>query len=124
MLIVLGLLVSLGTAGVPGTATVTAATVLVATGLPLELLAVTLPISTIADMARTLANVTAAGVSSTIVARQEGLLDDAVFAAGGSPDAPDEATDAPATDAAEPATASGTPSGDPTPASAEPARAR
>jgi len=79
VLIVLGLLVSLGTAGVPGTATVTAATVLVAAGLPVELLALTLPISTVADMARTLANVTAAGVTSTIVARQEGRLDDAIF---------------------------------------------
>jgi Na+/H+-dicarboxylate symporter len=42
---------------------------------------VTLPISALADMARTLANVTAAGVSATIVARQEGLLDDERFAA-------------------------------------------
>lgn len=80
LLILLALLVSFGTAGVPGTATITATTVLVALGLPLEVLAVTLPISAVADMARTLANVTAAGVSATIVARQEGRLDEAVFA--------------------------------------------
>ena len=72
--------VSIGTAGVPGTATVAAATVLAAAGLPLEFIAVTLPISMIADMARTTTNVTAAAVSATIVARQTGLLDDAIFA--------------------------------------------
>ncbi|MFC6153583.1 dicarboxylate/amino acid:cation symporter [Nocardioides yefusunii] len=78
VLAVLGVLVSVGTAGVPGVATVAAVTVLAAAGLPLEFVAVTLPISTIADMARTTTNVTAAGVSATIVARQVGLLDDDV----------------------------------------------
>jgi len=80
VLILIALLVSFGTAGVPGTATVTATTVLVAAGLPVEVMVVTLPISALADMARTLANVTAAGVSATIVARQEGVLDEARFA--------------------------------------------
>jgi L-cystine uptake protein TcyP (sodium:dicarboxylate symporter family) len=79
VLAVLGTLVSIGTAGVPGAATVSSATVLAAAGLPLEFIAVTLPISMIADMARTATNVTAAAVSSTIVARQVGLLDDEVF---------------------------------------------
>src|SRR5690606_19208880 len=76
---VLATLVSIGTAGVPGTATVAAATVLAAAGLPLEFIAVTLPISIIADMARTLNNVTAAATSATIVARQTGLLNDKIF---------------------------------------------
>jgi Na+/H+-dicarboxylate symporter len=80
LLVVLGTVVSVGTAGVPGTATVAAATVLAAAGLPLEFIAVTLPISAIADMARTVTNVTAAAVSATIVARQTGLLDDEIFA--------------------------------------------
>jgi uncharacterized protein len=75
----LGVVVSVGTAGVPGAATVAAATVLTAAGLPLEFVAVTLPISTIADMARTMTNVTAAAVSATVVARQTGLLDDDIF---------------------------------------------
>lgn len=79
VLAVLGVLVSIGTAGVPGAATVAAVTVLAAAGLPLEFVAVTLPISTIADMARTTTNVTAAGVSATVVARQVGLLDDSVL---------------------------------------------
>ena len=83
VLAVLCLLVSLGTAGVPGTATITTTTVLAAAGLPLEFLALTLPISTVADMARTLTNVTAAGVATTIVARREGRLDDAVFLSRG-----------------------------------------
>ncbi|MEN0129197.1 MAG: dicarboxylate/amino acid:cation symporter [Brevundimonas sp.] len=81
VLVVLGLLVSIGTAGVPGTATVTATTVLAAAGLPLEVIILTLPISALADMARTTNNVTSAAVAATIVARKEGRLDDAIFQA-------------------------------------------
>lgn len=81
VLAVLGTIVSIGTAGVPGAATVSSATVLAAAGLPLEFIAVTLPISMIADMARTATNVTAAAVTATVVARQTGLLDDDVFEA-------------------------------------------
>jgi len=80
VLALLATIVSIGVAGVPGTATVAAATVLAAAGLPLEFIAVTLPISMIADMARTTTNVTAAAVSATIVARQTGLLDEDIFA--------------------------------------------
>ncbi|QCX26879.1 dicarboxylate/amino acid:cation symporter [Nocardioides jishulii] len=79
VLALLGVVVSVGTAGVPGAATVAAVTVFAAAGLPLEFVAVTLPISTIADMARTATNVTAAAVSATVVARQTGLLDDEIF---------------------------------------------
>lgn len=79
VLAVLGVLVSVGTAGVPGAATVAAATVFAAAGLPLEFVAVTIPISAIADMARTATNVTAAAVSAAIVARQTGLLDEEIF---------------------------------------------
>jgi hypothetical protein len=80
VLALLALIVSVGTAGVPGAATVAAATVLSAAGLPLEFVAVTIPISIIADMARTMTNVTAAAVSATVVARQTRLLDDEIFA--------------------------------------------
>jgi Na+/H+-dicarboxylate symporter len=79
MLAVLGIVVSVGVAGVPGAATVSAATVLSAAGLPLEFVAATIPIGVIADMARTATNVTAAAVSATVVARQTGLLDDEIF---------------------------------------------
>ena len=108
VLVVLGLLVSIGTAGVPGTATITATTVLAAAGLPLEVVILTLPISALADMARTTNNVTSAAVAATIVARKEGLLDDAIFDA---PDAdvtaglelPAPADEVRAADAAQPA---------------------
>jgi Na+/H+-dicarboxylate symporter len=79
MLAVLGTIVSIGVAGVPGAATVSAATVMSAAGLPLEFVAATIPIGVIADMARTATNVTAAAVSATVVARQVGLLDDDIF---------------------------------------------
>jgi uncharacterized protein len=81
VLVLLGLIVSIGTAGVPGTATVTATTVLAAAGLPLEVIILTLPISALVDMARTTNNVTSAAVAATIVARKEGRLDDAIFRA-------------------------------------------
>jgi Na+/H+-dicarboxylate symporter len=59
VLAVLCLVVSIGIAGVPGAATVSAATVMSAAGLPLEFVAATIPIS--------------------VVARQTDLLDDAIF---------------------------------------------
>jgi Na+/H+-dicarboxylate symporter len=80
--IILGLvslLVSLGTAGVPGTATITTTTVLVAVGLPIEILLITMPIAAIADTGRTATNVTAAMIASAIVGRQEKEIDDAIF---------------------------------------------
>lgn len=89
LLALLATVVSIGTAGVPGTATVAAATVLAAAGLPLDFIAVTLPISAIADMARTATNVTAAAVSATVVAKHTGLLDEAVFRGDGELDGPD-----------------------------------
>jgi Na+/H+-dicarboxylate symporter len=78
------LLVSLGTAGVPGTATITTTSVLAAVGLPLEILAITIPIAAIADTGRTANNVTAAMIAAAIVSRQEGSLDEAVFASSSS----------------------------------------
>lgn len=80
VLALLSVIVSIGTAGVPGAATVAAATVLTAAKLPLEFVAVTIPISMLADMARTATNVTAAAVSATLVARETGSLDDEIFA--------------------------------------------
>jgi uncharacterized protein len=79
MLALVSLIVSMGTAGVPGTATVVTAAVLSAVGLPLQILVLVIPISSIADTGRTVTNISAAMVASAIVARKEGLLDDAVF---------------------------------------------
>jgi len=73
------LLVSLGTAGVPGTAIVSATAVLTAVGLPIEILVVLIPISAIAGTASTMANVSAAATAATIVARRQGALNDNIF---------------------------------------------
>jgi Na+/H+-dicarboxylate symporter len=73
------LFVSLGTAGVPGTATITTTSVLAAAGLPLEILVITIPIAAIADTGRTANNVSAAMIAAAIVARQEGGLNDDIF---------------------------------------------
>lgn len=78
-LCIISLAVSLGTAGVPGTATITSATVFSAAGLPTEIIVLLLPISSIADMARTATNVACAAVSSTIVAKKNGELDVTIF---------------------------------------------
>lgn len=79
LLAVISLFVSLGTAGVPGTATITTASVLTAMGLPLELIVLSIPISAIADTGRTATNITGAMVASAIVGRQENSLNDKIF---------------------------------------------
>ena len=79
ILAVLTLLLSLGSAGVPGIAVVSAIAVFSAVDLPIAAVILLMPINTISDMIRTLNNVTTADVAATIVARQTGLLDDAVF---------------------------------------------
>ncbi|MDR0595965.1 MAG: dicarboxylate/amino acid:cation symporter [Clostridiales Family XIII bacterium] len=76
---IMGLFVSIGVAGVPGTATIVTASVLTAVGLPLEIMVLTIPIAAIADTARTATNVTAAAVASAIVARGERVLDEDIF---------------------------------------------
>ena len=79
LLAVISLFVSLGTAGVPGTATITTASVLSAVGLPLELIVLSIPISAIADTGRTATNITGAMVAAAIVGRQESSLNDGIF---------------------------------------------
>ncbi|MCI5775226.1 MAG: dicarboxylate/amino acid:cation symporter [Aerococcus sp.] len=69
------LLVSLGTVGVPGTATITATGMLAAMGLPLEMILIIAPISGIADIFRTATNVEAAASTGIIVSSMEGELD-------------------------------------------------
>jgi Na+/H+-dicarboxylate symporter len=79
VLAVMGFFVSLGTAGVPGTATIVSASVLAAVGLPIEIMVLTIPISAIADTARTATNITGAMVASAIVARKEHDLDEDIY---------------------------------------------
>ncbi len=70
---------SFGTAGVPGTAVVMATVVLSSAGLPLEGLGYLLAIDRILDMMRTMTNVTGQMLVPVLVAREEGLLDTAVY---------------------------------------------
>lgn len=78
-LVLVALLVSLGTVGVPGTATITTTALFAAMGLPLEMVVLLAPISTLADMGRTATNVTAANSSALIVAASENQLNREVF---------------------------------------------
>jgi len=79
LLIGLTTVASIGTAGVPGTASIMATVVLSGMGLPIEGLALVLGVDTVIDMARTATNVTGAAVVSTLVAASENELDRAAF---------------------------------------------
>lgn len=79
MLIFVALLVSLGTVGVPGTATITTTAVFAAMGLPVEMVVILSPISSLADMGRTATNVTAAASSALIVAANEKEIDKDIY---------------------------------------------
>ena len=79
VLAVITLVLSLGSAGLPGIAVVSSIAVFSALNLPIAAVVLLIPINTVSDMARTLNNVTAAAVSTAIVARKEEQLDDAIF---------------------------------------------
>lgn len=79
LLIVLTLLVSIGTVGVPGTATITATALFAASGLPIEFIVLFAPISSIVDMARTATNVVGAATATVLTAQTEGLLNNDVY---------------------------------------------
>ncbi|MCD8051132.1 MAG: dicarboxylate/amino acid:cation symporter [Clostridiales bacterium] len=79
-LVVLAVVVSVGTVGVPGTATITATAVFAAAGLPVEVIVLLSPISSIVDMARTATNVVGAATAATLVAAtEEGQLNHEVY---------------------------------------------
>lgn len=71
-LIILAMVVSLGTVGVPGTATITATALFAAAGLPVEMIVLFSPISSVVDMARTATNVIGAATSAVLVSNQIG----------------------------------------------------
>ncbi len=79
VLAVLALFMSLGSAGVPGIAVVSAIGLFGILDLPVAAVILLMPINTISDMVRTLDNVSTASVSATVVARQSGLINDQVF---------------------------------------------
>ena len=78
-LIVLTLIVSIGTVGVPGTSTVTTTALFTAAGLPVEIIVLLVPISSVVDMMRTAANVTGEATAAVLVAKSEQLLDREVY---------------------------------------------
>ena len=79
MLAVVCLILSLGSAGVPGIGVVSAMAVFKAVNLPIAAIVLLVPINNISDMIRTLDNVTAGNVTAAIVARKMGTLDDNIF---------------------------------------------
>ncbi|KFN44830.1 dicarboxylate/amino acid:cation symporter [Arenimonas oryziterrae] len=70
---------SFGTAGVPGTAIVMVTLVLSAAGLPLEGIGYIIAIDRVLDMVRTMTNVTGQMLVPVLVAKETGLLDQAVY---------------------------------------------
>lgn len=84
-LVVLAVLVAVGSVGVPGTATITATALFAAAGLPVEVIVLLSPISSVVDMARTATNVVGAAAATTLVAAtEEGQLDRAAYSRAGA----------------------------------------
>ncbi len=79
ILVTTATLASIGTAGVPGTASIMTTVVLTSMGLPVEGMAMVLGIDAILDMARTTVNVTGDTVASLVVANSEDEFDRDAF---------------------------------------------
>jgi len=79
MVVVMVILASIGTAGVPGVGLVVLAGVLDQVGLPAEGIALILGVDRLLDMTRTVVNITGDSMVTTIVAKSEGELDMDVF---------------------------------------------
>ncbi len=72
-------LASIGTAGVPGAGAIMLTLVLQSVGLPLEGIGLIMGVDRLVDMARTAINVTGDAVCTTIIAKQEGELNEEIF---------------------------------------------
>jgi len=79
MVVVMVILASIGTAGVPSVGLVVLAGVLDQVGLPAEGIALILGVDRLLDMTRTVVNITGDSMVTTLVAKSEGELDIAVF---------------------------------------------
>ena len=75
----MAVLASIGTAGVPGVGLIMLAMVFNQVGLPVEGIALIMGVDRLLDMMRTAVNVTGDAAITTIVAKSEGSLDEAVF---------------------------------------------
>lgn len=72
-------LASIGTAGVPGVGLITLSMVFNSVNLPVEGIALIMGIDRILDMTRTAVNITGDAVCTTIVAKQEGEVNEEIF---------------------------------------------
>lgn len=77
--IVMSVLASVGTAGVPGVGLIMLSMVFTQVGLPLEGIGLILGVDRLLDMVRTAVNVSGDGVVSAIVAKSEGKLDQSIY---------------------------------------------
>lgn len=77
--ILMAVLASIGTAGVPGVGMVMLTMVLTQVGLPVEAVGLLLGVDRLMDMCRTAVNVTGDAVVSTIIAKGEGKIDMEIF---------------------------------------------
>jgi len=77
--IVMAMLASIGTAGVPSVGLITLTMVLQQVGLPTEGIALIIGIDRLLDMLRTAVNITGDTMVACLVARSEGLLDKKIF---------------------------------------------
>lgn len=72
-------LASIGTAGVPGAGLIMLSLVLTSVNLPLEGIAIIAGIDRILDMARTTVNITGDAMTSVLIAKSEGELDEKIY---------------------------------------------
>ncbi len=77
--IMMSVLASIGTAGVPGVGLIMLSMVFTQVGLPIEGIGLILGVDRLLDMLRTAVNVTGDAAVSVIVAKSEGKLDEALF---------------------------------------------
>jgi len=79
MVVVMVILASIGTAGVPSVGLVVLAGVLSQVGLPEQGIALILGVDRLLDMTRTMVNITGDSMVTTVVAKSEGELDNEIF---------------------------------------------
>ena len=79
MVVMMVIMASIGTAGIPSVGLVLLAGVLAQVGLPEEGIALILGVDRLLDMTRTVVNITGDAAVTAIVARSEGELDESVF---------------------------------------------
>lgn len=79
VVILMAVLASIGTAGVPGVGLIMLSMVFAQVGLPLEGIGLILGVDRLLDMVRTAVNVTGDAAVSCIVAKSEGKLDESIF---------------------------------------------